>query len=109
MPLSRIAANAANASSEPLNGQEGDLNMTEWWWRDRYVEIAEHGYNLRPRYRPNWKPSWLKSGKDFFTVEDGQPTIVRVATITLLSSAYVSDSRGQQWTRPAREITFKLR
>ncbi|KAF8494179.1 kinase-like domain-containing protein [Russula emetica] len=34
---------------------------------------------LRPRYHPNWQPSWLKSGKDFYTVEDGEPTILRAA------------------------------
>jgi hypothetical protein len=106
MALSRIAV---NAYSEPLNGQVAALDMTEWWWREHCEEITEHGYKLRPRYQPNWQPSWLKSGKDFYTVEDGQPTIVRVTTITLLSSTYVGDSRGQQWTRPACEITFKSR
>ena len=87
---SRVASNAAY--NKPPDRKIGDLVMTERWWRDRYDEIAEHGYELRPRYRPNWQPSWLKSGKDFYTVEDGQPTIVRVATITFFSSAYVGDS-----------------
>jgi hypothetical protein len=72
---------SANVYSEPPNRQVGALVMTERWWRDRYDEIAEHGYELRARYQPMWQPSWLKSGKDFYTVEDGQPTIVRVATI----------------------------
>ena len=86
------SGNAANAHSERPRRILGDLLMTERSWRDRYDEIAEHGYELRPRYRPNWQPSWLKSGKDFYTVEDGQPTIVRVATIIFFSSAYVGDS-----------------
>ncbi|KAI0298946.1 hypothetical protein BC826DRAFT_906857 [Russula brevipes] len=51
--------------------------MTERWWRDRYHEIAKNGYQLRPRYHPHRRPSWFKSGKDFCTVEDGQPTILR--------------------------------
>jgi len=76
MPSSRIAA---NAYSELPDRQVGGLVMTERWWRDRYDEIAERGYELRPRYRPNWQPSWLKSGKDFYTVEDGQATILRAA------------------------------
>ena len=91
------------------NNQEGALVTINQWWRDHYNEIAEHGYQLRPRYHPNWEPSWLKSGKDFYTVEDGQATIVRVAVMAFLFfSAYVSDSCGQQWTRSACEITFKL-
>ena len=67
-----------NAYSEPANREPETLVMTEQWWRDRHVEIASHGYKLRPRYHPRWKPSWLESRKDFYAVEDGQPTIVRV-------------------------------
>ncbi|KAI0298945.1 hypothetical protein BC826DRAFT_1184243 [Russula brevipes] len=59
------------------NRQAGTLVMTERWWRDRYHEIAKNGYQLRPRYHPHRRPSWFKSGKDFCTVEDGQPTILR--------------------------------
>jgi hypothetical protein len=92
MPSSRIASNAANAYIEPSDRQVGALVMTERWWRDRYDEIAERGYELRPRYQPNWQPSWLKSGKDFYTVEDGQPMIVRVAVIIAFSSTYIIDS-----------------
>jgi len=80
-----------NAYSEPPNRKAGTLVMTERWWRDRYVEIASHGYELRPRYHPRWQPSWLKSGKDFYTVEDGQPTIVRVVSFIFRSPAH-SDS-----------------
>ena len=61
--------------------------MTESWWRDRYSVIAERGYGLRPRYHPRWEPSWFKTGKDFYTAEDGQATIVRVfAFLTCPSS-----------------------
>ena len=77
MSSSSTVGNAATA----LNRRVGALVTTERWWRDRYNEIAEQGYQLRPRYHPNWQPSWLKSGKDFYTAEDGQPTIVRVAVV----------------------------
>jgi hypothetical protein len=73
--------------SEPRNRQAGTLVMTERWWRDHYDEIAENGYQLRPRYHPHWRPSWFKSGKDFYTVEDGQPTIVRCCFSYLHSSS----------------------
>ena len=56
----------------------GTLVITERWWRDRYIEIEKQGYRLRPRYHPHWEPSWPKTGKDFYTAEDGQATIVRV-------------------------------
>ena len=88
-----------NAATTP-NRQVGGLVMTEQWWRDRYDEIAEHGYHLRPRYHPNWQPSWLKSGKDFYTVEDGQPTIVRVTDNLFLSLAYVSLDAGNNGRNP---------
>ncbi|KAH9954059.1 kinase-like domain-containing protein [Russula dissimulans] len=78
MAPSRTAGNA-NSYREPPNRQAGTLVTTERWWRDRYDELAGHGYKLRPRYSPRWQPSWLKSGKSFYTVEDGQPTILRAA------------------------------
>ena len=107
MPSSSVVGNAAAGPSRPSR-QVGALVTTEQWWRDRYNEIAQHGYQLRPRYHPNWQPSWLKSGKDFYAVEDGQPTIVRVAVMAFfLSSAYVGDRCGQQWTRSACEMTFQ--
>ena len=81
MLSSSIVGNAATA---PIR-QVGTLVTTEQWWRDRYYEIAEHGYHLRPRFHPDWQPSWLQSGKDFYTVEDGQPTIVRIAVIVFFS------------------------
>ncbi|KAI0296108.1 kinase-like domain-containing protein [Multifurca ochricompacta] len=56
----------------------GVLYSSELWWRDRYHDIEACGYKLRPRYNPDWKPSWKKSGKDFFTTEDGQPTLVGI-------------------------------
>ena len=86
MPPSRIAGTTANLHSGPPNGQTGGLVMTERWWRDRYDQIAEQGYELRPRYQPNWQPSWLKSGKHFYKVEDGQASTVRVAAIIIIIS-----------------------
>ena len=64
------------------NNQEGALVTIDQWWRDHYNEIAEHGYQLRPRYHPNWQFSRLKSGKYFYTVQDGQPTTVCVVLIS---------------------------
>ncbi|KAH9970476.1 kinase-like domain-containing protein [Russula compacta] len=55
----------------------GTLYTSERWWRDHYYGIEDHGYELRPRYHPDWKPSWRRSGRDFFSMEDGQPTISR--------------------------------
>jgi len=54
----------------------GGLFPSEVWWRDRYHAIEAQGYELRQRYQPDWRPSWKESGKDFFSVEDGQATIV---------------------------------
>ena len=62
--------------------------MTEQWWRDRYNELAEHGYQLRPRCRPKWQPPCLKSGKDFYTAEGSQANIVRLTAIMFFSSAH---------------------
>jgi hypothetical protein len=77
MSSSSVVVDAATTPKR----QVGALVTTEQWWRDRYNEIAEHGYQLRPPCHPIWQPPWLKSGKDFYTVEDGQPTIVRVIVI----------------------------
>lgn len=62
-----------HATREP-----GTLFDSELWWRDHYQVLENRGYRLRPRYRPDWAPSWKKSGKDFYTVEDGQPTLVSI-------------------------------
>jgi hypothetical protein len=72
---------------EPNDREAGTLVMTERWWRERYDEIAELGYKLRPRYHPQWQPSWVTSGKSFYSVEDGQATIVRVVVFSLRLSA----------------------
>jgi hypothetical protein len=69
---------SASPYHEPNDRQAGTLVMTEQWWRERYNVIAERGYGLRSRYHPQWVPSWSKTGKDFYTAEDGQATIVRV-------------------------------
>jgi hypothetical protein len=70
----------------------GTLFDSELWWRDQYREIENHGYILRPRYHPNWEPSWKRSGKPFFTAEDGHPTLVSAVylmppTLTLVPVA----------------------
>ncbi|KAH9954061.1 kinase-like domain-containing protein [Russula dissimulans] len=57
----------------------GSLFRSEEWWKDHYYHIKLHGYLLRPRYSPDWVPSWQRSGKDFFSTEDGQPSILRAA------------------------------
>jgi len=62
-----------HATREP-----GTLFDSELWWRDHYQVLENRGYRLRSRYRPDWAPSWKKSGKDFYTVEDGQPTLVSI-------------------------------
>jgi hypothetical protein len=61
---------------EPSLREIGGLFASETWWRDRYYDIEARGYRLRPRYHPGWQPSWKESGKEFFTTEDGQATIV---------------------------------
>ena len=75
----------------------GTLFDSELWWRNQYLEIENHGYRLRPRYHPDWVPSWKKSGRDFFTTEDGQPTLVSV--LHLISPMFtlfsVADCNGR--------------
>ena len=61
----------------------GTLFDSELWWRDQYQTIEGQGYTLRPRYHPNWRPSWERSGKDFFSAEDGQPTLVSANVVCL--------------------------
>ena len=82
-----------NAYSESPNRILGTLFVSERWWRDHYDEIASRGYELRPRYHPQWQPSWIKSRKDFYTVEDGQPTVVRVSLV-VSRSAQITDRGG---------------
>lgn len=57
----------------------GTLFRSEVWWRENYDDIKLCGYQLRSRYRPGWVPSWRESNKDFFSVEDGQPCLLRAA------------------------------
>ena len=59
------------------------LYRNEEWWRDQYYDINDRGYALRPRYHPMWEPSWTGMGKDFFSVEDGQPSIVSTSLSAL--------------------------
>ena len=90
MSSSRITENDANTDTDPPTRQVGVRISTERWWRDRYNEIAEHGYELRHRCQPKWQPSCLKSGKDLYTVEDSEANIVRLTAI-IFSPAYDND------------------
>jgi hypothetical protein len=74
--MSNARTNAVGATGGQTRRQFGSLFDSELWWRDRYRELENLGYKLRPRYRPDWEPSWKQSGVDFFRVEDGQPTLV---------------------------------
>src|SRR5258707_15510710 len=65
----------------------GTLFRNEEWWRDQY-------YVLRPRYHPMWEPSWIVAGRDFFAVENGQPSIVG----TLFSSLLML-TEDNSWSR----------
>ena len=49
-----------------------ELDSREVWWRDRYHQLHDHGYLLRPRYSPQWVPSWKTSNRDSEDSEDGQ-------------------------------------
>ncbi|KAH9954063.1 kinase-like domain-containing protein [Russula dissimulans] len=71
----------ASASRQTYQtGREiGSLFNSEEWWRDHYHHIKLNGYLLRPRYSPDWQQSWKRSGKAFFSAEDGRPIILRAA------------------------------
>ncbi len=71
--------------AEQANRTIGTLFRNEEWWRDQYYDIYNRGYALRPRYHPMWEPSWMASGKDFFAVEDGQPSIVSTPPLSALT------------------------
>jgi len=75
--------------------QAGTLVASEEWWRDHYGDLESRGYRLRPRYHPSWEPSWTISKKHFFTVEDGQATIVcfRISYSLFYSCSREDESR----------------
>ena len=75
MPPS-VPVTSNEGQSELSPRQRGTLVKSELWWRDHYLDILARGYELRPRYHPRWEPSWNKSKKEFYSVEDGQATIV---------------------------------
>jgi hypothetical protein len=92
------------------NREFGALFDSELWWRDEYQAIEAQGYILRPRYHPNWCPSWKRSGKDFFTVEDGQPTLVRSSVCLILPMLTLLQSpTSMDGTRACdgRQVMFK--
>ena len=49
-----------------------ELDSREVWWRDRYKQLNNYGYLLRPRYSPQWVPSWKTSNKDWRHCEDAK-------------------------------------
>lgn len=55
-----------------------ELDPREVWWRDRYEQLKNHGYLLRPRYSPQWVPSWKTSRRDWMDSEDGKRLKVRI-------------------------------
>ncbi|KAI9447457.1 hypothetical protein H4582DRAFT_2136910 [Lactarius indigo] len=77
MPQSTPVPNSNERQGGLGTRERGTLVKSEVWWRDHYYDFEERGYKLRPRYHPRWEPSWIESKKDFFSVEDGQPTITR--------------------------------
>jgi len=94
-----------HATREP-----GTLFDSELWWREHYQVLENRGYRLRPRYSPDWIPSWKKSGKEFYTVEDGQPTLLPTAMdATHLDGRQVMlksvPARGQQELEIARTVS----
>ena len=54
-----------------------ELDPREVWWRDRYDQLSNHGYRLRPRYSPQWLPSWKTSNRDWTSSEDSKRLKVR--------------------------------
>jgi len=81
LPLSEAVGATDGSLAQTRTGRRraGTLVKSEEWWRDHYYDIERLGYKLRRRYHPLWEPSWVKSGKDFYSVEDGQATIVRLS------------------------------
>ena len=49
-----------------------ELDPREVWWRDRYQQLSNHGYLLRPRYSPQWAPSWRSSNRNWTDSEDSR-------------------------------------
>ena len=49
-----------------------ELDPREVWWRDRYKQLSNYGYLLRPRYSPQWVPSWKTSDTAWTDSEDGK-------------------------------------
>ena len=54
-----------------------ELDPREVWWRDRYKQLNNRGYLLRPRYSPQWVPSWKTSTRNWRDCEDGKRLEVR--------------------------------
>ena len=57
----------SNRSGRPITP------LTLVWWKDKYNDILERGYQLRLRYQPRWELSWKKS-TDMLSVVDRRAT-----------------------------------
>ena len=57
-------------TSDPTPPEQ--LDAREVWWRDRYDQLNNYGYLLRPRYSPQWVPSWKSSSRGWKDCEDGK-------------------------------------
>jgi hypothetical protein len=86
----------------------GTLVKSEEWWRDHYYDIEIHGYKLRPRYHPLWEPSWIRSNKDFYSVEDGQPMIVSWSYPACFACLRSGERLERLWTLCVYRMTFRL-
>ncbi|KAN0137417.1 hypothetical protein V8E53_004862 [Lactarius tabidus] len=65
---------------DPESRDIGPLFQCETWWRDRYDDIDNCGYRLRPRYHPRWASLWRGSNNGF-PMEDVRPCNLRPATM----------------------------
>ena len=101
LPILMSITGSVGEELEQVGWETGILFDNELRWRDQYHEIENHGYRLRPRYHPEWKPSWIRSGKPFFTTEDGQPTLVSVASVRRSPLITLSFSCQPRWMQRA--------
>ena len=46
-----------------------ELDPREVWWRDRYKQLSNNGYLLRPRYSPQWVPLGKRRTRTGHTVK----------------------------------------
>jgi hypothetical protein len=75
-------------TTDPILPEE--LDPREIWWRDRYKQLSNYGYLLRPRYSPQWVPSWKTSNRDWTDSEDGKRLEVLYANFLPTVSHHMS-------------------